>query len=98
MKNITVTVDDELYRKARVRAAEEGTTVSSVVRHLLQTFIQDGTSEEKRNRALASLYEAADRTFQVGTEPLVEPGWRDRMYEERFDQSVLGRSLAARGK
>ena len=32
MKNITVTLDDETYRKARIRAAELDTSVSAVVR------------------------------------------------------------------
>jgi len=32
MKNITVTLDDETYRKARIRAAELDTSVSTVVR------------------------------------------------------------------
>lgn len=40
MRNITVTVDDELYRQARVRAAEEGSTVSAMVRAFLQGLVQ----------------------------------------------------------
>ena len=36
MKNITVSVDEETYRLARIRAAEEGTTVSALVRTYLQ--------------------------------------------------------------
>lgn len=35
MKNITVSVDDEVYHLSRVRAAEAGTTVSALVRALL---------------------------------------------------------------
>ena len=38
MKNITVSVDDETYRRARVRAAELGTSVSAVVRDFLSSF------------------------------------------------------------
>ncbi len=36
MKNITVAVDDETYRSARVRAAELDTTVSALVREYLR--------------------------------------------------------------
>ena len=31
-KNITVKIDEETYRKARVRAAKDGTSVSGMVR------------------------------------------------------------------
>jgi hypothetical protein len=35
MKNITVSIDDETYRRARVRAAELNTSVSVMVRKYL---------------------------------------------------------------
>jgi plasmid stability protein len=38
MKNIIVTLDDETYRKARIRAAELNTSVSAVVRKYLTQF------------------------------------------------------------
>jgi plasmid stability protein len=47
MKNITVTVDDETYRKARTRAAELDTSVSAVVRKYLTEFAA-GESEFER--------------------------------------------------
>jgi hypothetical protein len=37
MKNITVTVSDELYRHARMWAARENTTVTSLVRKFLES-------------------------------------------------------------
>jgi hypothetical protein len=37
MKNITVTVTDEIYRHARMWAARENTTVTSLVRKFLET-------------------------------------------------------------
>ena len=40
MKNITVTVDDETYRKARIKAAEKETSVSALVRSFLNRFAQ----------------------------------------------------------
>jgi hypothetical protein len=38
MRNITVTIPDDSYRKARVWAAERDTSVSAVVKHLLETL------------------------------------------------------------
>jgi plasmid stability protein len=41
MKNITVCVDDETYRLSRVRAAAAGTSVSALVRSLLERVAGD---------------------------------------------------------
>jgi len=38
MRNITVTVPDDVYRRARVWAAERDTSVSAVVKYLLETM------------------------------------------------------------
>jgi hypothetical protein len=38
MKNITVCVSDQTYRSARVWAAKRDTSVSAVVRYLLETL------------------------------------------------------------
>ena len=41
MKNVTVSVEDGLYRKARIKAAENGTSISA----LFKTFLCDLTQE-----------------------------------------------------
>ena len=38
MKNITVTVPDEVYRAARIRAAERGSSVSALVADFLKSL------------------------------------------------------------
>ena len=48
VKNITVSIDDDLYRKARVRAAELDTSVSAVVRGFLSGFAGEETDYERR--------------------------------------------------
>jgi len=40
VKNLTVTLDDEIYRRARIHAAEQGTSVSALVKRL---FIETGS-------------------------------------------------------
>lgn len=35
MKNVTVSLDDELYRQARIAAAETGSSVTALVREFL---------------------------------------------------------------
>ena len=38
MKNITVSVDNEVYRQARIWAAQNGTSVSKIVARFLKTL------------------------------------------------------------
>jgi predicted CopG family antitoxin len=38
MRNITVTVPDDVYRRARIWAAERDTSLSAVVKYLLETM------------------------------------------------------------
>lgn len=51
MKNITVSVNDEVYHRARVRAAEQKTSVSAIVRKFLEEVAREQT-EFERLRAL----------------------------------------------
>ena len=41
MRNITVSVDEETHRSARIRAAELGTSVSALVRNYLRSLSRD---------------------------------------------------------
>jgi hypothetical protein len=50
MKNITVSVPDDVYRAARIRAAEKGSSVSSLVAEYLRS-LSDRDSELARARA-----------------------------------------------
>jgi plasmid stability protein len=67
MKNITVSLDDDIYRRARIKAAERDTSVSAMVREFL-IGVAEGESEAERlkreERALRQKIEsfrAADR-------------------------------------
>jgi hypothetical protein len=67
MKNITVSVDDETYRNARIKAAELDTSVSALVkRHLVElgageTEFQRLKREERELRARVPVgFRAAD--------------------------------------
>jgi hypothetical protein len=65
MRNITVSVDDEVYRRARVRAAECDTSVSAVVRRFLVEFAGEETDFQRRKR-LQDQTLASIRTFRAG--------------------------------
>ena len=84
MKNITLKIDDETYRKARVRAAEQGTSVSAMVKDFLVK--QAGEEDELETRRIAAvdeLYRIADSRGQARSEPLT-PLTRDEIYAERL--------------
>lgn len=67
MKNITLSVDEETYRLARIAAAERNTSVSALVRNYLRGFAQPAPGEPDPAQALFSAldraqgYRAADR-------------------------------------
>lgn len=74
MKNITLKIDDEVYSKARIKAAKLGTSVSAMVREFLLVQTRDDTEKEaKRVAAMEEMYRIADaratyRTWEL--EPL----------------------------
>ena len=67
MKNITVTVDDETYRNARMKAAEQDTSVSALVKRFLSDLGAGESDTERLKREERALREritsfrAADR-------------------------------------
>lgn len=54
MKNITVSIDDDLYERSRVIAAEKKTTVTGIVRDYLRELSGE---EERRAKARREIRE-----------------------------------------
>jgi plasmid stability protein len=50
VKNVTVSLPDEAYRRARIRAAEQNTSVSALVRQFLSDLGSAETDFERRRR------------------------------------------------
>ena len=76
MKNITVTVDDETYRRARIKAAERDTSVSALVKQ----FLNELSGEDDFDRLWRKEQELRKqiRNFDGGDRLS-----RDEMYERR---------------
>ncbi len=55
VKNITVTLDDETYRRARIRAAELETSVSALVKRYLVDLAGSETEFERLEKLERSL-------------------------------------------
>ena len=50
MKNVTVSLDEETYRNARVRAAEMGRSLSALVREYLRELGSEESEFERRHQ------------------------------------------------
>ena len=50
MKNITVSVNEEIWRLSRIKAAEAGSTVSALVRQFLVSLIQGNAGLDEFDR------------------------------------------------
>lgn len=66
MKNITVSLPDDVYRRARVKAAERDTSVSALVREFLTQLAEGGESEFARRKRLQDEVIASIREFRAG--------------------------------
>lgn len=85
MKTIRVSVEVETHRQARIRAAETGTTVSAMMRDLLEEFLRCPTVEsaetehQKRVRQLDEvLTEFRGREVGVDTSQILS---REDVYD-----------------
>jgi plasmid stability protein len=65
VKNITVTVPDDVYRSARIRAAERGTSVSSLVGAYLRS-LSDEDAEFDRLEAQQRQVQDEIQSFRAG--------------------------------
>jgi hypothetical protein len=41
MPNLTITVDEKVLKKARIKALEEGTSVNALLRSFLERYVRD---------------------------------------------------------
>ena len=73
VKNITISVDDETYRRARIKAAEQDTSVSALVKRFLvelaagESDVERLKREERALREQIKTFTAADRLSRNDT-------------------------------
>jgi plasmid stability protein len=79
VKNVTVSIDDEAYRRARVRAAELGTSVSAVVRRFLDDLAASG-------RAKAAAENLAESARRYEGEQRRDDGTAPNIWDDFFDR------------
>ncbi len=65
MRNITVSLPDDIYRRARIKAAERDTSVSALVREFLTSLGEEESDFERRRRLQAEVL-ASVKDFRAG--------------------------------
>lgn len=88
MTNLTISLDDAIVRKARIRAIEEGTSVSAKVREFLAQYARvDNTSS-------ANLPELPIFPGNTGLQSGVNPSSNKSLRQAADDQNAVGKGLA----
>lgn len=75
MANLTITVDEELLKRARMRALEQGTSVNAVLRDYLESYAGLAAERNAAARAILELSETAQARHEG-------PRWtRDELHQ-----------------
>ena len=77
MANLTITIDDELLKRARIRALEQGTSVNALLRDYLIAYAGDDAKA-----ALAEFIESARRS-RASSGPRGRSWKREDLYDRR---------------
>ena len=83
MSNLTLVIDDDLLRSARVKALQEGTSVNQICRDAIEQYVGRKSAGARQAAMLrASFANALPRSAGSG------PAWegREALYAERFDE------------
>jgi plasmid stability protein len=77
--NLTITVDDEVVRRARIRALEQGTSVNALLRDFLVSYAGADEERDARNRLIDLARASSASSGAQGR------SWsREELYEERL--------------
>lgn len=79
MTNLTISVDEEVLKRARIRALEEDTSVNAVLGRFLKEYAR---VEETRRRRLAAL----DKLLKIADESPIDRGGRRWSRDELYDR------------
>ena len=81
--NLTITVDDEILRRARIRALSQGTSVNALLREFLESYAGSDVEAEARGR-LAELARSSTASSGEGGR-----AWtRNEIYATRIDRDL----------
>ena len=75
MKNVTIALDDEVHRQARIRAAELGTSLSALVKDYLTGLAAGEAPPAGGVREMPSAFKHAEPAPKDGPPWLVDGAW-----------------------
>lgn len=90
MSNLTITIDDDLLRTARIKAVQEGTSVNEICRQAIAAFARRGDAEavaRAHARAQAFLDHALSVKLGPGDGPRLS---REELYEQMLSERSPG--------
>ncbi|MFT4028941.1 MAG: hypothetical protein QM675_03610 [Protaetiibacter sp.] len=79
MANLTIAIDDEVLKRARLRALEQGTSVNALLRDYLSSYV----GEDRNMQVRREIVESARRS-RAGSGSEGRTWTRDDLYEERI--------------
>ena len=79
MANLTISVDEEVLKRARIRALEENTSVNAVLGRFLKEYAR---LDEIRRSRLAAL----DKLLRIADENPIDRGGRRWSRDELYDR------------
>jgi hypothetical protein len=82
MANLTITVDEQTLKRARMRALEEDTSVNAVLREYLEEYAGRRQERREAGRRLLELAESSG----MSSEGKGLPG-RDELYDRKIARS-----------
>lgn len=93
MANLTLAIDDELLRSARVKAVQQGTSVNDICREAIERFAADGDGDDflRELRAVAVRGRRRAAARPEAAEPVSA---RDALMDDALHQrlpTLLGR-------
>lgn len=95
MSNLTISLDDQLIKKARVRAIQQGTSLSAKIREFLQQYANetDESAQRRRDEATVRLMAAIEAaTAKARPDPLDLKQPRRTLREELYEGDFRARA------
>ena len=87
MSSLTLAIDDQLLREARIKAVQDGTSVNEICRKAIEQYVGRESAGQRQAAMLRATFALANKRL-----PGSGPAWegRDALYVERLDRMGRG--------
>lgn len=94
MSNLTLAIEDELLRTARIKALQNGTSVNEICRRAIEQYVGNESAGERHAAALRATFAFVSKALPASAGPLWEG--RDVLYEGRVPPEPAPTSVKRR--